>query len=134
MESIIARFFAFFKLSRANKFYVKISDFLLRFFLVLVVIFVAVSLFMLGRASKFLEQSPVFSFESPEQEEQYYTQEKNNLFGKISTSTIVASSGGKKYYFVWCKGAANLKENKKRYFDTEESAQKAGYTLASNCK
>lgn len=91
--------------------------------------------FFLGRVSKFLEQRPIFVFESREEEEQNYVKEKNDLFGvgTVPTSTIVASSGGKKYYFVWCKGAANIKQNKKRYFDTETNAQKAGYTLANNC-
>jgi hypothetical protein len=81
-----------------------------------------------------MEQAPTFTFASAESEELDFQKQKDELFGKVSTSTIVASSGGKKYYFVWCKGAANLKESKKRYFDTEEAAQKAGYSLANNCR
>jgi hypothetical protein len=81
-----------------------------------------------------MENTPTFTFASAESSDKDFEKEKAELFGKVSTSTIVASSGGKKYYFVWCKGAANLKESKKRYFDTEEAAQKAGYTLANNCK
>lgn len=81
-----------------------------------------------------MEMSPAFTFESKIEEDNNYEKEKDFLFGKISTSTIVASRGGKKYYFVWCSGAGNIKESNKRYFATEDLAQKAGYTLANNCK
>jgi uncharacterized protein YcnI len=81
-----------------------------------------------------MEQSPVFTLEKGEQEMTYYNKQKDEVFGRVSTSTIVASSGGKKYYFVWCKGAGNIKPSKKRYFETTQQAEKAGYTLAANCK
>lgn len=77
---------------------------------------------------------PAFSFESKVEEDKNYEKEKNILFGKISKGEIVASKNGKKYYFVWCSGAGNIKESNKRYFNTEELAQKAGFTLANNCK
>lgn len=126
MESIISRMLANFKLAG--------SVYLLKFFWTILLFLLVISSFFLGRLTKFMETRPVFSFESREVEEAVYNKQKDELFGKVSTSTIVASSGGKKYYFVWCRGAANIKESKKRYFATEESAQKAGYTLANNCK
>lgn len=108
--------------------------YLLNFFWLILCISLVILAFLLGRVTKFMEDSPAFSFESKEEMDRAYIKEKDDLFGKISTSTIVASSGGKKYYFVWCKGAGNIKPSKKRYFNTEEAAQKAGYTLAANCK
>ncbi len=122
MESIISHFTGKFKL------------FLLNFFWGICLILVVILTFFLGRLTKFMESTPAFAFESKEEEMGNYEAEKNRLFGKVSTSTIVASSGGKKYYFVWCKAAGNISESKRRYFDTEELAQRAGYTLAANCK
>lgn len=48
--------------------------------------------------------------------------------------SIVASKRGSKYYFVWCSGAKTLSEANKIYFDSENSAQSAGYALATNCE
>ena len=45
---------------------------------------------------------------------------------------IYASKRGKKYYFYNCK--SSIKEANKIYFDSEASAQKAGYTLSKTCK
>jgi len=105
--------------------------FLLGYFWAFLGFFLVISAFFLGRITKFMENSPAFSFEVSST---VYKEEKDSLFGNVSTSTIVASSGGKKYYFVWCKGAGNIKQSKKRYFESEVAAQKAGYTLAANCK
>ncbi len=123
MGSIISQKLSFFKLEVLGKF----------FWFILVFLLIVLS-FLLGRLSKFMENSPTFTFESKEQKEQYVNQQKDALFGKITTETIVASKGGKKYYFVWCNGTSNIKESNKRFFATEELAQKAGYTLANNCK
>jgi len=126
MSEIIAQIREFFK--------VVLPHLLLKFFWGILVITALILMFFLGRVSKFMEMSPTFTFESKEAEDVNYEKEKNSLFGKVTTSTIVASKGGKKYYFVWCSGAGNIKESNKRYFDTEELAQQAGYTLANNCK
>lgn len=132
MESIISQIW-----EKSNFFYFpKIKSLLLNFFWSIFIFLILLLSFFLGRVTKFMEQSPSFAYESKVAEEQNYELEKSNLFtiGSISTSTIVASKGGKKYYFVWCKGAGNIKESNKRYFNTEELAQKAGYSLAANCK
>jgi hypothetical protein len=78
-----------------------------------------------------MESTPAFNFESSEEG---YIKEKEELFGKVSTSTIVASKSGKKYYFVWCKSAINIIDSKRIYFDSEEQAKRAGYSLAANCE
>lgn len=53
---------------------------------------------------------------------------------KSGIDSIVASKRGSKYYFIWCSGAKTLSETNKIYFDSETSAQNAGYSLATNCK
>lgn len=49
-----------------------------------------------------------------------------------SVRFIYASRRGTKYYFYNCK--SSIKEANKIYFDSEEEAQKAGYTLAKACQ
>lgn len=131
MESIIAQIEHKFKLGALRVFVNQ------EFWFILFILLFILS-FFLGRLTKFMESRPVFRFESKEAEEKNYELQRHQLFGlqnsKISTSTIVASKTGKKYYFVWCKGATNIKDSKKIYFDSEVLAQKAGYTLANNCK
>lgn len=105
-----------------------------RVFYTLLVFLLCISSFALGLFTKFAESRPSFTFETKEAEFANFNHEKNNLFGIVSTSTIVASKTGKKYYFVWCKSAINIKDSKRIYFDTEELAQRAGYSLANNCK
>jgi len=78
-----------------------------------------------------MESRPSFSFESAQGN---FEKEKDSLFGKVSTSTIVASKSGKKYYFVWCKAAINIVDSKRIYFESEDQAKKAGYSLAANCE
>lgn len=51
---------------------------------------------------------------------------------KTEKHFIYASRKGKKYYYYNCK--ANIKEANKIYFDTDEAAQKAGYSLSKTCK
>ena len=46
---------------------------------------------------------------------------------------VVVSKNGSKYHFLWCSGAKQIKEENKVYFNSEEKAVAAGYTLAANC-
>ena len=46
---------------------------------------------------------------------------------------VSKASTSKKYHFTWCPGAKKIKEANKLWFDNDIAAQKAGYTLASNC-
>ena len=45
---------------------------------------------------------------------------------------FIYASKGQKYYFYNCK--SSIKEANKIYFDSEASAQKAGYALSKTCK
>jgi len=46
---------------------------------------------------------------------------------------LVASKTGQKYHFPWCAGASQIAEKNKIWFDSYESAQKAGLSAAANC-
>lgn len=55
--------------------------------------------------------------------------------GVISQNgSFVASKNGTRYYFPWCSGVKQIKEENKVWFQTKEEAEKAGYTPAQNCK
>lgn len=58
--------------------------------------------------------------------------EENNISRGKSLNFIYASKRGKNYYYFDCK--ANIKEENKIFFDSDEKAQKAGYTLSKSCK
>lgn len=46
----------------------------------------------------------------------------------------VASKNGTKYHHPWCPAALKISEKNKIWFSSQEEAEKAGYTPASNCK
>ena len=48
-------------------------------------------------------------------------------------SGVVASKNGTKYHYAHCGGAKQIKEENKIVFQTPETAEAAGYTLAANC-
>ncbi len=110
-------------------------------FVVLVIIFVGLSSFGLGRLSaldgkkmqvKILESSQhaaVIQSTNSGGEQVTGIPEVENLGGQY-----VASKKGTKYHFPWCGGAARIAEENKVWFDTKEEAEKAGYTPAGNCK
>jgi hypothetical protein len=55
------------------------------------------------------------------------------IAGENAKSMLVASKNGTKYYFPWCSGVSKINESNKVWFDSYESAQKAGLTAAANC-
>jgi ethanolamine transporter EutH len=99
-----------------------------------ILILVAVLSFLIGRASTILANRPVFSMTAVDMGKYALTPTTFTDKQVTNNATIVASKNGKKYYFVWCKGAGNIKESNKRYYNSEDAAKAAGYTLANNCK
>lgn len=68
---------------------------------------------------------------------------KGALSGDTSSKTsltlpksgaYVASKNGTKYYSLDCSGVSRIKEENKIWFDTAESAESAGYSLAVACQ
>lgn len=55
------------------------------------------------------------------------------IAGQSDQGFLVASKNGTKYHFPWCPGASQIAEKNKIWFNSYAEAQKAGYTLASNC-
>ena len=127
----------------------KLLDFVAdrKIFLGIFIVLIALASFSLGRLSKIFDTTPTFSFQGLDLHQEIvapsvftpkgpYNASSQLSLGSliISTSTIVATKTGKKYYFVWCKGAMNLKEKNKIYFASEDLAKRAGKTLANNCR
>jgi len=46
---------------------------------------------------------------------------------------VSKTSSSKKYHYTWCPGAQKIKETNKRWFQTAQLAEAAGYTLAATC-
>ena len=97
-------------------------------FIVLVVVFIGLAGFGLGKLSA-LEKGRGSVDIRPQ-----------NQFALASSTTtgnfqnlLVASKTGKKYHFPWCTGASQITDKNKIWFNSYEEAQKAGYTAASNC-
>jgi len=97
--------------------------------LVAVIILVALISFGLGRLSKIGESRTPITIENTTKTDFVATK---SVFD--ANKTIVASKNGTKYHYVWCSGAATIKEENKIYFSTIEEARQAGYTPAANCK
>lgn len=109
----------------------------------LIIIFVGISSFGLGKYSV-LHQSP----------KDHITIEESNISdqeGNMATSTtvvngkvrdksnadstqVVASKTGKRYYLPWCGAAQRISDKNKIYFASALEAEKAGLTKATNCK
>lgn len=47
---------------------------------------------------------------------------------------VVASKSGTKYYFSHCSGASRISDANKIWFTSAVAAERAGYTLAANCR
>ncbi len=93
--------------------------------LVLIVLFVGISAFGLGRLSALEVDKPAIRII----QQRTIDTTPIQLGGKI-----VASRKGSKYHFPWCSGAKTMNEGNKIWFDSKEEAQLAGYTPAKNCK
>jgi hypothetical protein len=55
------------------------------------------------------------------------------IAGESTKGMLVASKNGTKYYFPWCPGVSKINEANKIWFDSYESAKKAGLSAAANC-
>ncbi len=114
-------------------------------YVVLLIILVGVGSFGLGRLSKISQNKEPIKItydanlagaagEQTPQQAGIRSDKKEPLAAEISGShSFVASKRGKKYYDIDCEAAKSLKEENKIYFDTEEQAQKAGYSASSSC-
>lgn len=116
-------------------------------FVILLIIFVALASFGLGRLSVISANKSPMRIESAGQSGSVADKVSiGGLGGSKSISdsiapgatdspkSYVASKTGKKYYFPWCGTALRIAEENKVWFATVEDARAQGYTPASNCK
>lgn len=111
-------------------------------FLIFLIVLISLLSFQLGRISKTtsepikIEQARVqeiFSKNNPNIRIDPNNPNTENRGAEEIDFRVVASKNGTKYHFLWCSGAKRIKEANKIYFNSEEEAISAGYTLAGNC-
>ncbi|QSH39615.1 hypothetical protein JXR01_01205 [Candidatus Kaiserbacteria bacterium] len=91
----------------------------------LIVLFVGISAFGLGRLSNYEDVQPAVRLFDAETD----TKEPISIGG-----LFVASKNGSKYHFPWCSSARTMNEANKIWFASIEEARSAGYSPAGNCK
>ncbi len=119
-----------------------------RVYLPIIIVFVGISSFTLGKLSVDSETKktePVTQSASATLIERgnngtsdQSTKEESDVSKKVSTESAVdggyvASKSGTKYHLPWCSGAQRIKEENKIWFATKAEAESAGYTAAANC-
>lgn len=110
------------------------------FFYSVLVVLIAVSSFGLGRMSQIeIAQKPPVTPIQLTQKAAVVASAVSKATSSQSVSGIgegsfVASKNGTKYHLLTCSGAKQIKEENKIFFDSQEDAEKAGYSKASNCK
>ena len=101
----------------------------------LIVVFVGVSSFGLGRISK--KESLTNNSEIVIEDEAFDGNIKsgdNSLVNLSTEKRYVASKNGKMYYSLGCSGAKRIKTENEVWFKTREDAEKSGFIFSSTCK
>jgi hypothetical protein len=101
-------------------------------FYALLVVFIAVVAFLLGRNSMVYTQS----HSAGVQISQLTTPPAEPTTDAFTTdqATVVASRSGTKYHLPTCPGAKQIKETNKIVFSSTAEAKAAGYSAAANCE
>ncbi|MEK7203608.1 MAG: hypothetical protein AAB627_00835 [Patescibacteria group bacterium] len=111
-------------------------------FLIFLIILISLLSFQLGRISKTASQ-PI-KIEKASIQEIFNDQNTNIRVDTNEASRgegkdlkvdfrVVVSKNGTKYHFAWCPSAKRIKPENQIWFNSEQEAISAGYTLASNC-
>ncbi len=109
-----------------------------KIFLSLVIILVATLSFGIGKLSSLNQSEPIkIEYENLDNDRASSAGKGRALDSDSQGSTlgsgaVSASSQGTRYYYSWCGN--NISEKNKISFATALMAEKAGYTLAANCK
>ena len=100
-------------------------------FFILLIIFVGIIAFGLGRLSKIEENITSLQIDNSFGNTAFVSEftHQNNQKGKYVVSKL-----GTKYHLPWCSGALRISEENKIWFETKEEAENKGYTPAKNCK
>lgn len=106
-----------------------------KYYIVLVVILVAILSFGLGRLSKQGNKEPIRVEYAEGTKELVATPLKALERGETpQNGAVSASKSGTKYHFIHCPGWKQIKEENRITFQNAKEAELAGYTLAGNCK
>lgn len=103
----------------------------------LIIIFVGVGSFGLGRLSAMDEFRGTLAVQGaePAQTQKFVSQPAAAAAAAgVAEEKFVASRSGSKYYLPTCAGAKSIKEENKIWFMTAQEAQDRGYEPAANCK
>ena len=118
-------------------------------YIALVIVFVGIGAFGLGRLSKIESAREGVTIEAPaavvealaaeDSVSNFASGQSTANLSTVSDSSqtggqVVASKTGTKYHFPWCSGAKTISDANKITFNSAEEARAAGYTPASNCK
>ncbi|MBX4199962.1 hypothetical protein KW790_00665 [Candidatus Parcubacteria bacterium] len=106
-----------------------------RYFLALVIILLATLSFGLGRLSSSGTKPPVkIEYEPINDSQGVSATQSASVTASVPSrlGSVYASSKGTRYYYSNCKSPVS--EKNKIFFSTTLEAEKAGYTLAANCK
>ena len=107
-------------------------------FLSLVIILVATLSFGLGKLSSLNQSEPIkIEYENLDNDQtssvgKGRTLDSDSQGSTLGNGAVSASSQGTKYYYSWCGN--NIYDKNRVSFATAFMAEKAGYTLAVNCK
>ena len=111
-------------------------------YLISLIILISFLSFQLGRISK--NGSQQIKVEKASIQE-IFTDESQNMgpvlrsfseggVERIDFRVVVSKkSTSMRYHFLWCPGAKQIKDGNKIYFNSEQEAISAGYSLAANC-
>ncbi len=102
-----------------------INDRAMEWGLPLIVLFVGLSSFALGRISASEAVRPIVSVAQAAS----LAEPQGLYIGGL----YVGSWNGRTYHYPWCPGAAQIAEKNRRWFETKEAAERAGYRPAKNC-
>ncbi len=112
------------------------SDVLSEWGILLLVFFLSLASFGLGRLSALESSRPAVSvYEAPAAAASATgVVPKEKIAPMQAGGQVVASKSGEVYYFPWCGGATRISAANKVTFASADAAKKAGYRAAKNCK
>lgn len=113
-----------------------------KYFIVAVIILVAIISFCLGKISGIMEKREEVKINNITEITPIKSESLQNVQNTASvvnsnsqnSEQVVASKNGTKYHYPWCAGAKQISEKNKIVFDSIEAARAAGYLPANNCK
>ena len=112
--------------------------FIRKIFLSLIIILIATLSFGLGKLSSLNQSEPIkIEYENLDNDQissvgKGRTLDSDSQGSTLGNGAVSASSQGTKYYYSWCGN--NISDKNRVSFATALMAEKAGYTLAVNCK